>query len=498
MMQMASSRTRKRLTNPSRRTLAFALALVLPVLSTEATAHFQILQTVPFALHFVSMAIIACIGGLLPAVLAVTISTLANRFLLPPPHPVGVIVFVRPMILVISASVISVTTRGLRAAASALEVALATLQEQTTALIESQQASKCASWTYDIRERTSWYPGGSEIFGMPFAEVQKLPSPISLVWPEDQPVVRKAFEEMVAGGGPLLVEYRVLWPNGELHWSEARGNPDETEPHLWRGVTFDITERKMAEQALIRSEKLAAMGRLASTIAHEVNNPLEAVTNLLYLARRDESLAPATDEHLAVAERELARIAEITRLALGFIRTSAERRTVEIAEIIEDVVALFRHRLEMKNVDLDLRYEPGVTVRIAPQELRQIATNLLSNALDAASPPHARVTIRVEHDQDRALVWVEDNGSGIAETHLSRIFDPFFSTKDDTGTGIGLWVTRELVEKNEGSISVRSGDLPGDVRTSFRMEFPLGSAPDSSSDGSGNRACLSEDQSAVS
>ena len=498
MIQTGSSRTRERWTHPSRRKLAYGLALVLPILSTEATAHLEILQVVPFALHFVSMAIIACLGGILPAIASVLISTLANRYLLPPPHPAGAITFLRPLILVISASVISVTTRGLRAAASELEVALATLQEQTTALVESQQASKCASWTYDLQDRTSWYPGGYEVFGMPFAEVEKLPSPISLVWPEDQAGVLEAVQRMVAGRDSLLVEYRVLWPDGELHWSEARGNPHETEPHLWRGVTFDITERKLAEQALIRSEKLAAMGRLASTIAHEVNNPLEAVTNLLYLARRDESLRPDTDDHLAVAERELARIAEITRLTLGFIRTSATRRTMEIAEGVEDVIALFRHRLEMRNVDIDLRFEPGVAILIAPQELRQIATNLISNALDAASPPHARVCIRVDRQQDCAVLLIEDNGSGIAETHLARIFDPFFSTKDDTGTGIGLWVTRELVEKNDGHISVRSGDLPGGVRTSFRIEFPLSSSPASAGNGNPGGAALSLDQSAVS
>ena len=498
MSQMVSSRTKQWLINPSRRTVAFALALVLPILSTEATAHFQILQVVPFALHFVSMAIIACIGGFLPAVVAVLISTLANHFLLPPLNSSGAIVFLRPIVLIVSASIISVTTRSLRDAAAALKIALATLQEQTTALVESQQASKCASWTYDMRDRTSWYPGGYEIFGIPFAEVEKLPSPISLILPEDQPAVRQAVQEMVAGNGPLLIEYRVLWPNGELHWSEVRGNPHETQPNLWRGVTFDITERKLAEQALIRSEKLAAMGRLASTVAHEVNNPLEAVTNLLFLARRDATLNPATDDHLAMAERELARVGEITRLALGFIRTSAQRRTIEIAEGVEDVIALFRHRLEMRNVHLDWRYEPGVAIDIAPQELRQIATNLILNALDASLPPHARVSIRVSRDRDSAVLLVEDNGSGIAETHLSRVFDPFFSTKDDTGTGIGLWVTRELVEKNGGHISVRSGNLSDGIRTSFRIDFPLSVAIASAGTEDFTRITQAQSQSAVS
>ena len=475
MISTGSSRVRNHLTHPSRRALAYALALVLPVISTEVTAHYDFLQTTPFALHFVSMAIVTSFGGFFPAVVSVILSTLANRYLLPPPHPAGTIALIRPTILIVSASIISVTTRGLRQAAAILEITLSKLQEQTVALVESQQASKCASWTYDSQRKTSWYPGGYAVFGIPFPELEKLPAPLALIWPEDQAPVEEAVRQMVESRGPLRIEYRVLWPNGELHWHEARGNPHETIPHLWRGVTFDITDRKFAELALIRSEKLAAMGRLASTIAHEINNPLEAVTNLLYLARADSALAPSTDSHLAVAERELARVGEITRLALGFIRTSAERRELEIVDGVEDVLALFRHRFEMKNVQIDRHFQSGVSVYIAPQELRQIATNLISNALDAASPAHARVAIRVEREDDLAIFMVDDNGSGILEPDLPRVFEPFFSTKEDTGTGIGLWVTRELIEKNGGRISVRSGDLPGGFKTSFRIEFPMSS-----------------------
>lgn len=466
-------RRNQHLGGPSNRVVAFALAVALPFASSLVTARVEALHTIPFALSFVSMAIIASYGGLFPALLSVALSTVANHYLLPAPGAPSVALLVgRPVSLVVSAVVISLMTNGLRRSAAALTVALAKLKEQSSALVESQQASKCASWTYDTRDRTRWYPGGYEVFGIPFDELERLRSQVDLIWPEDQPAVREAIKHMLEGRGPLLIEYRVLWPNGELHWSEARGTPHESDPHVWRGVTFDITDRKLSELALIRSEKLAAMGRLASTIAHEINNPLEAVTNLLYLARRDTSLRSDTEQHLAMAERELARIGEITRLALGFIRISAARRDVEVVDGVEDVLSLFRHRFDMKNIHIERHYEPGVTVNIAPQELRQIATNLISNALDAASPPTALVRIQVCRHEQVAVLLVEDNGSGIADAHLPRVFEPFFSTKDDTGTGIGLWVTRELVEKNGGRISVQSGDLPGGVRTSFRIEFP--------------------------
>jgi len=472
----------ERFGRPSNRVIAYALAVVLPFVSAAITAHYTALHAMPFALHFISMAIVATFEGLGPGLLSVFLSTISNYYLFSGLHgvlPMGTHALERPLVLVISAVVISLMTRSRRRAAAELEEALVTLNEQSTALAEAQQSSKCASWTYDSTDRTRWYPGGYEVFGIPFSELERLSSPIDLILPEDQPKVRHAVRQMIAMRAPLLMEYRVLWPNGELHWSEARGTPLEGKPNLWRGVTFDITERKLAEAALIRSEKLAAMGRLASTIAHEINNPLEAVTNLLYLARGDASLSAATDSHLAVAERELLRIGEITRLALGFVRTSAERRHTEIVDGIEDVLSIFRHRFEMKNIRVDRHYQPVVTINIAPQELRQIATNLISNAVDATSTPDACVTIQVVREADLAVLLVADNGTGIPESHLHRIFDPFFTTKDDTGTGIGLWVTRELVEKNGGRITVRSGgDLPGGIRTSFRIEFPAAFVPD--------------------
>jgi|GEM_PF-975147 len=473
----------------SNRHKAFVLAVVLPAVAALATYNYPPLRALPFALHYMAMAMVATLGGFFPALLSVALSTGATFILLPEPHGTAhtlLVMLLRPLVLLASAVVITLVTRNQRRAAAALEVALATLREQSVALTDSQHASKCAAWTYIQGDRTRWYPGGYEVFGIPTAELEAMTSPIPLIWPDDQPIVRAAVGRMVAERSSLRVEYRVLFPDGEIHWSEARGNPIEGQPGLWRGVTFDITERKLAEAALVNSEKLAAVGRLASSIAHEINNPLEAVTNLLYLARADRSLSPATFDYLDVADRELARVTEIARLALGFIRTSAQPRDLKIVDVVEDVLALFRHRFEMRNVQIDRQYQPGVLVRIVPHQLRQIATNLISNALDASSPGNpassARVTILVLLEADRegrqrAVFQVDDTGTGIAPAHLHRIFEPFFTTKEDTGTGIGLWVTRDLVEKNGGTISVRSGGLPNGVRTSFRVELPACPVP---------------------
>ena len=255
---------------------------------------------------------------------------------------------------------------------------------------------------------------------------------------------------------------------------EMRGHRTPGPGCCWRGVTVDITERKLSEAALLRSEKLAAMGRLASTVAHEINNPLEAVTNLLYLAGTDAATPPQTRAYIATAERELARLSNITRLTLGFVRNSGSVTRTALGEVVDDVLYLFQHRLESRGGRVERDFQAGVAVLIAPHELRQIVTNLVANAADAVGPPDGCVRLRVFQEADCAVLLVEDNGSGIEPHLLERIFEPFFSTKGEIGTGIGLWVTRELVEKSGGRISVQSSVDPArGPSTAFRVEFPI-------------------------
>jgi signal transduction histidine kinase len=221
------------------------------------------------------------------------------------------------------------------------------------------------------------------------------------------------------------------------------------------------------------------MGRLASTVAHEINNPLESVTNLLYLARAEENLPEPARTYLSTAESELGRLSNITRLTLGFVRTSGRVGDTLIATIVDEVLSIFEHRIAAKRIKVQRHYEHDVNVHIAPHELRQIATNLIANAIDAVSNANACISVHICNEDHKATLLIDDNGSGIDSAHLARIFEPFFSTKEEVGTGIGLWVTRELVEKNGGHISVESCNdpanckLPTGVTTRFRVEFPL-------------------------
>ena len=256
-----------------------------------------------------------------------------------------------------------------------------------------------------------------------------------------------------------------------LSWQQRR-----TEGRL--RAALESLHRQTA--ALINSEKLAATGRIASTIAHEVNNPLESVTNLLYLARASDSLDESTRSYLTLAEEELARLSNITRLTLSFVRTTAVRTPVEVAEVLDAVLTIFRRRCELLSITVERDYTPGLRIDIYEHELRQVVTNLVSNAIDALGSKsltpepgtHRRIRVQTIPYHDTVIILVEDNGLGIEPDNQSQVFDAFFTTKAETGTGIGLWVTRELVEKNYGHISLASGDLTDGYKTRFRVEFP--------------------------
>jgi len=480
---------------PTRRDICFALALILPPIAALLTTYIPVLQHVPFGLFMLSAVVVAALGGMRPAMLAAGFSILL-AFAVPipmQPHSAKLLLknLPREAVLLAAAGLVSVISDSRRRFEDELRVALGELQERSDDLVASLNSSKCAVWTIDLEAGNSphWFSGSYPVFGRPFSEIESLPSLAPLLLQEDQPRLALLTEQMRATNDPVVFEHSVPWPNGELHWLEMRANRVTGPGCRWRGVTVDITERKLTEAALLRSEKLAAMGRLASTVAHEINNPLEAVTNLLYLARTDNTEEAATHDYIASAERELARLSNITRLTLGFVRTNGETADTDVAEVVDEVLHLFQHRLETKNVHVERQYEPGVSVRIAPHELRQIATNLVANAADAVGLSDGRISIRIQRaDGDgtmHGILQVEDNGSGIEPAHLSRIFEPFFSTKEDLGTGIGLWVTKELVEKNGGRIAVASakpaanGNInahmaePADARTRFRIELPL-------------------------
>ncbi|MGA2001283.1 MAG: MASE1 domain-containing protein [Terriglobales bacterium] len=244
----------------------------------------------------------------------------------------------------------------------------------------------------------------------------------------------------------------------------------------------EMTLRRQAEEALIKSEKLASAGRLAATIAHEINNPLAAVTNLLYLARAAEHLPEATRQHLDLADTELQRVAHITKQTLGFYRDQSAPVRFDPAELLDNVLALLQTRIEARNLAVDKRYRAHLQVLGSQGEIRQVFSNVISNGIDALQPG-GRLQIKVASSPDwrspesrGVRVTFADNGHGIAPENLARIFEPFFTTKKNAGTGLGLWVSRQIVDKHAGSIRVRSRTTPHRSGTVFSIFLPLAAA----------------------
>jgi len=466
-----------RLTGPLTLALGYIAAVVLPGLGALLSLHTSFFQTTPLALSFAAIAIVTLLSGPGPGIVA-SISTGASYAYAMAPHSVPFERDPREIlhtaIIIFLGIVVTYFCERQMTISGHLAVALNTLQLKTDALIEAQQASSSVAWTYNpAQHRIQWAEGGAPIFGRPFTDPTMTDLPMHLAIEEDRPALDEAFQHAFATGTPVQIEFRSRLPNDEVRWFESRGTPSPRQKNLWRGVTIDITERKNAETALVRSEKLAAIGRLSATIAHEMNNPLEAVTNLLFLSSADSTLSPETRSYLSAADQELRRLASIARHTLSFARPRSSGGPAHTSPLLESVVEMFQPRCASQGGEIHLLHNPNLTVAAPADEVRQMLTNLVSNACDAIEGPSGEIAIDVSSDEEFATIEVRDNGVGISHENLNHIFEPFFTTKPDVGTGIGLWVTRELVEKSGGEIEVRTEALPPGYHTAFRLQLPL-------------------------
>ena len=286
---------------------------------------------------------------------------------------------------------------------------------------------------------------------------------------EDRERVERSWVAAVLQRHDWHEEVRWNAGNGTLRWTVCRGAPMQSEDGSllgYAGTIEDITERKQAEAALRKSEKLAAMGRLAGIIAHEINNPLEALTNLFYLLRNHPSLDTQARGFAELADEQLGRVAAITRQSLSFYRESAKVVPVSLADVLSDVLGVFRESAAAQGVAVDRRFDTDGMVMAHPGELRQFFVNLIGNALQAM-PKGGRLRVHLFPAADWSRggrsgvrVNVVDTGEGISADVGRRLFEPFFTTKAEKGTGLGLWVSRGIVEKHEGHIAFRSTGRP--------------------------------------
>jgi PAS domain S-box-containing protein len=250
-------------------------------------------------------------------------------------------------------------------------------------------------------------------------------------------------------------------------------------------VFRDVTEQRRTQAALMASEKLAVAGRLAATIAHEIHNPLDAVVNLIYLMNTG-STPEETQEYLQMAAAELDRVTQISRAMLGMYRESLTPVALELKPILDSVLVLLERQLAHAQVTIKTSLPQHAVITGYPAELRQVFTNLIANAMDASSPGGvieilARI-IPAPRGRSRAYpragiaVIINDHGTGITPANLDRLFQPFFTTKGESGTGLGLWVSQGIIQKHGGTITVESRTAPDDPGTTITVFLPRGDA----------------------
>lgn len=245
-------------------------------------------------------------------------------------------------------------------------------------------------------------------------------------------------------------------------------------------IAADVTPQKQTEQALLLNERLAATGRMAHTIAHEINNPLEAITNLIYLTRLAPDLPPHCQEYLDAASHEVQRVSQITRQILSFHREATVPVAIPIAELLQDVLALSNREIEERQLKLVLDLDPALMVNGYPARLRQAFSNIIRNAIEV-SPPSGILRLRISpavlHHTgkpiDAVRITLADRGAGIPLEYRDRIFEAFFTTKEQKGSGIGLWLTATIVHEHGGRLQIRSCTHPGRSGTSMSILLPL-------------------------
>jgi signal transduction histidine kinase len=307
---------------------------------------------------------------------------------------------------------------------------------------------------------------------MPETEGQGFLTLLDTVYRTGTPSIGRSTPIHLARGGSAALEMRYL----DFVYQPRREPDGATSGIIVLGV--DVTESRRTEQALLQSEKLAAVGRLASSIAHEINNPLEAVTNLIYLAQRASS-QDETNSYLTLAESELQRVSVIASRTLRFHRQSTLPRAVHPAELLDATLPLFQGRLNNAQVSVHRRDRTQHSVTCLDGEIRQVLSNLIGNAVDAMRATGGRLLLRTRAAIDwktgrsGVMFTVADTGSGMSALTLSRIFEPFFTTKDIGGTGLGLWISREIVERHSGSLKVRSRQSPHRSGTVFTLFLPI-------------------------
>jgi PAS domain S-box-containing protein len=347
------------------------------------------------------------------------------------------------------------------------------------------QANDMGLWVWDLLRGTAYY--SDDIFRMAGLVGPKTIDPLSSTWqqyihPEDEKRVKDAVLETRAGHQDYHQQYRVILPDGSMHWLESQGKclrDSSGRPTRVVGVLADVTHRKLIEETMLRTEKLAVAGRLAASVAHEINNPLEAIGNLLYLISIS-TIDADVQSYAHSALDELMRVSQITQQTLKFHRQTGSPTITKLSEVVAVVVAMFSPRLRSAGISTHMRTVRETDICCLPGEMQQIFANLVSNAIDAMPQGgHLSIVLRSSRNwrnnpATRGMrITFADTGKGMSRATMRHIFEPFFTTKVATGTGLGLWVVAQLVEHHHGHARVWSSQRAGASGTVFSIFLPF-------------------------
>lgn len=449
-----------------------ALASVVAGVSVWGLSPFM--HHEPFAIFVLAVVFTARFLGFGPAVVATAGSVLAIDFFAVEPRfslALGGPDLARLVIFV----VISLLAASLARQRSQAEVRADQTMERMAAIVESSEDAIYSVTPDGIL--TSWNHGAEELYGYGADEV--MGKSVLLTVPPELAHETRAHLDMLTAGQPIdSYQTERRRKDGSsvqilLSISPLRNRKGKVVGAS--AIARDITAKVRTEEALRRNEKLVTAGRLTAAIAHEINNPLEALTNLLYLARNDPSRA---SQHLAMAEDEVQRIADIAQQTLGFVREVSDARPLNVTSTLEEVLQLYAPKLSAKRILTTREFDQRCEIWGFSGELRQLFSNLIMNASEAvAEGGHLRLRVCCSREwtpdhREGVRVVVADNGTGISRRDLARVFEPFYTTKGERGTGLGLWLSEGIVRKHQGLIRVRSCTRPGQSGTVFSVFLP--------------------------
>ena len=302
------------------------------------------------------------------------------------------------------------------------------------------------------------------------------------VHPDDRTPTFKKWMDSLRSGESYTAEYRLLRRDGTYRYVRAQALPTRDENgriNGWLGMSKDINEEKVAEQLRDIEGKIQAVRRLASSIAHEINNPLESVTNALFLALQDRNIDEDTRNYLNIADAELQRLTHITTNSLRFHKQSTAPIAIQPANLVEEVLSTYMTRLRAAEITLDRKYRSDLRLLCHADDLSQVVAHLIRNSIDATQPG-GQVIIRVRDSWSRTAsnrpgvrITVADTGEGIRRELRERLFEPFFTTRGATRTGLALWITHQIIRKQGGSISFRTSTDRSHHGTVFSIFLPI-------------------------